>query len=88
MMKTKKKNKWAKAPNGGRSRKLLDAKKLNGDDEVVPVDKFIDDSTPVEIGSAYAPPATEDDVKDELSQLGGYRDFLNENRSSLTYGDY
>lgn len=57
--------------------------------EEAPVDKFIDEETPVSADDAMVSHPTEHDVRDVLSELDGYRDYLQESRGNgLTYGDY
>jgi hypothetical protein len=75
---------------GSKAIKLRKQKEKTGDvvDDPV-VDKFIDENTEVDPDSAYVPPATENDLRDELSHLEGFRDYAQESRgNTLSYGDY
>jgi hypothetical protein len=65
-------------------------KEKTGDivDEPV-VDKFIDDETPIDSDDAYVAHPSENDVRDVLRDLDGFRDYAQESRGNgLTYGDY
>jgi hypothetical protein len=76
--------------SGGKAIKLRKQKEKTGDvvDEPV-VDKFIDEETPIEADDAYVAHPTENDVKDVLRDLDGFRDWAQESRGNgLTYGDY
>lgn len=53
------------------------------------VDKFIDENTELDPESAYVPLPSELDVRDELSHMEGFKDYLDESRgNTLSYGDY
>ena len=76
--------------NGGRARKLRLLKEKTGDvvDEPV-VDKFIDEETPIDADDAFVAHPSENDVRDVLRDLDGFRDWAQESRGNgLTYGDY
>ena len=52
-------------------------------------DKFIDDETPINADDAYVVHPNENDVRDVLRDLDGFRDWQQESRGNgLTYGDY
>lgn len=52
-----------------------------------PLDKFIDEDT--QVNDAYVAQPTDWDVRDEMTQLDGFRDYIQESRGNgLTYGDY
>ena len=50
-------------------------------------DKFIDEDT--HVNDAYVAQPTDWDVRDEMSQMDGFRDYLQESKGNgLTFGDY
>lgn len=52
-------------------------------------DAFLNEETRVDLDDAVVNQPNEWDVRDELSHLDGYRDYLEESRGNgLTYGDY
>jgi hypothetical protein len=73
---------------GAKARQLNIQKKASGDNVDEPVlDKFIDEDTKVD--DAFVAQPAEWDVRDELEQMDGFKDYIGESRgNSLTYGDY
>ena len=52
-------------------------------------DAFLEDDSKVDANDVFFPHPVEDDLRDELSQLDGFRDYLEEARGyNLSYGDY
>jgi hypothetical protein len=75
---------------GAKARRLRRLKAQSGESnpEVVE-ERFADENTVLAPDSAPPVSAREDDVREELSHLEGYRDYLEEARgNTLTYGDY
>ena len=75
---------------GAKVRVLNRLKEKTGDvvDEPV-VDKFIDEETPIDADDAFVAHPSENDVRDVLQDLDGFRDYAQESRGNgLTYGDY
>ena len=73
--------------NGGKARVLSNFRKKSHDEP--PVDKFIDEETPIVVDHALITHPSDFDVRDVLNDLDGYRDYLQESRGNgLTYGDY
>lgn len=76
--------------SGGKAIKLKKLKEKAGDvvDEPV-VDKFIDEETPIDADDAFVAHPSDNDVRDVLRDLDGFRDWAQESRGNgLTYGDY
>lgn len=75
---------------GAKVRVLNQLREKAGDivDEPV-VDKFIDDETPIDADDAFVAHPSENDVRDVLRDLDGFRDWTQESRgNTLSYGDY
>jgi hypothetical protein len=51
-------------------------------------DKFIDEDTNLPEDLHASAEYTEHDLKEELCHLEGFHDYMEENRNSLTFGDY
>lgn len=88
MKKSKKPIRNAKV-KAGKVRKLRILQKKSDEAEPVVEDKFIDESTQLNVESIQVAQPAEWDVRDELEQMDGFRDYLQESRgSTLSYGDY
>lgn len=73
--------------SGYKARRLNELKAKAGEEPRL--DKFIDENTAVNADDAMVTHPTQDDVRDVLSELDGYRDYMEESRGNgLTYGDY
>ena len=87
--KVKRKNQKVK---GAKVRKLNALKKKSNEfDPVVPLteDKFADDETQLNADAVKVIQPADWDVRDELEQMDGFRDYLSETRgNTLSYGDY
>ena len=77
---------------GGKARVLRVLKEKAGvEDPVIPTieDKFADDDTRLNADNVEVVQPADWDVQDELEQMGGFKDYLDESRgNTLSYGDY
>ena len=93
MKKTKEKRPFQNARvKGANARKLRVLKeKANDVDPVVPPteDKFMGEDTRINADNVEVVQPAEWDVRDELEQMDGFRDYAQESRgNNLSYGDY